>query len=127
MQRPTGVAIVAILMILGGIFGILGGRGGVGLARTLMAETGNSALSTVLISNAVLLIVSVIQLIVGYGLWFVKPWAWTVGVVVIVLRVAADLIAMFNGQVTTGSLGLIISLVILWYFFRPNVKSAFGR
>ena len=67
-ERPLGVTILAILQMLGGIIALIGGIGGIALMYFLPLLG---------ILGAVLLIVGLIELFVGYGLWGMKSWAWT--------------------------------------------------
>lgn len=127
MQRPTGVTILAVLTIIGAVFGILSGLflGGLfGLGASAI-DPNTAALG---IGGGIgLLIVSILQLLVGIGLWNLQGWTWLVGVIVTILRVLGDLYGLVTGFNLSIVVGLAISLIILWYFFRPEVRRAFGR
>jgi hypothetical protein len=74
----------------------------------------------------------VLTLIVAWGMFTTAGWAWLLTVVVMVVRIAVDAWAVIThglGSAIGGAAvaNLVISAIILWYFSRPNVRSAFGR
>jgi uncharacterized membrane protein len=59
-------------------------------------------------------------------------WAWLLTVVVMAVRIVVDAWAIIThglGSAIGGAAvaNLVISAIILWYFNRPGVRSAFGR
>jgi drug/metabolite transporter (DMT)-like permease len=136
-KRPTGVTVIAILIIIGGILLLLAGVGGVAVGSLLIPEI--TGLVFVII-GAILLAIGIGYLIVSYGLLKGKGWAWTITVVLlfigIVINVASIVFGSFviNMDIATfltaniGSIaGIIISVIILYYLYRPHVKSYFGK
>lgn len=118
-SRPTGVTIIALLVIIGGVLGVAGG---------LIGILGTDASSTVVGVGISTVIVAAIQLFVGLGLWTLQRWAWLLAVIVLGLRVIVDLVAIFTGgELITVIVNLVITFVLLWYLYRPNVQQAFGR
>jgi hypothetical protein len=127
-RRPLGITIIAIILAVGGVFSILVGLEAqkitnFGLAQ--VADAGN-------VSGWASIISGVLTLIAAGGLFTLAGWAWILAVIVLVLRILADLwAAIAVGATSSVGIGLlgaaVISAIILWYFFRPNVKSAFGR
>ena len=145
--RPTGVTILGVLAILGGIFGLLGGGLLIGLGAligTLAASAdisnaiavsgypGLSALDVsqvgviIMILGAVILLLGIMTLAVGIGFFGGKGWAWTLGIIVSVINVVLSIV-----QIAFGSYGSIIGLIIggliLYYLMRPHVKTFFGK
>lgn len=145
--RPTGVTILGVLAILGGIFGLLGGALLIGLGAligTLAASAdisnaiavsgypGLSALDVslvgviIMILGAVILLLGIMYLAVGIGFFGGKGWAWTLGIIVSVINVVLSIV-----QIAFGSYGSIIGLIIggliLYYLMRPHVKTFFGK
>jgi uncharacterized membrane protein (DUF2068 family) len=118
-QRPTGVTVIALLIIIGGALGIVGG---------LLGILGSDASGALVGAGIGTLIVAAAQLIVGIGLWTLQKWAWTLAVVVLGLRVVMDLVFIFTGgAIGAAIVNLIITAILLWYLFRPDVQRAFGR
>lgn len=99
-DRPLFVAIVAALYILLGVVTIIGG---------------------VILLNVVGAIPGIIVLVIGVGLW--KGWKifWYLGVIFAIIDLIISIFAF-----PVGIISLIISIIILWYLFRPNVKAFFG-
>jgi hypothetical protein len=132
MQRPPGVTILAILNIVGGAIGLLSsvfilgllGLGGSGVGAETAGTFGGNALFT--------LIVSVLQLIVGFGLWRLLNWAWFATIVVTLMNFGNAFWRMVGGfqggggtEIIAGLVGTIIGIAILYYLYRPEVRGAF--
>ena len=144
--RPTGVTILGVLAILGGIAGLIGGVTLIGLGLlvgTLLASqisnqvalSGYPGLSgleagligtIVMVIGVVVLLMGILYLAVGIGFFGGKGWSWTLGVIVSVIGIVLAIV-----QVAFGNWGSIISLLIggliLYYLMRPHVKTFFGK
>ena len=125
MQRPTGIAILAALLILLGFLSLFGGL--TTFAAPSQAVTTPIPYVTPAALGVAYIVVGALGLIVGYGLWFLKGWAWILAIVVVALRVVLDVVGLFSGSAMASFAGLVVSAVVLWYLFRPEVKRAFGR
>jgi hypothetical protein len=64
--------------------------------------------------------------IVAYGLLKGIKWAWTLTVVLSIIRIVLNAISLVTGNLG-GIVSIIISGIILYYIYRPHVKSYFGR
>jgi membrane associated rhomboid family serine protease len=77
---------------------------------------------------------------VSYGLLKGKRWAWTITVVLLFIAIAINVVSIIFGSfainmdtstfltVNSGNIaGIIISVIILYYLYRPHVKSYFGK
>jgi RNA polymerase subunit RPABC4/transcription elongation factor Spt4 len=64
--------------------------------------------------GTILFIIGLLDLVVGWGLWTLQSWA----------RMAAIVLAVIG--LLAFPIGTIISIIILWYLFKPEVKAAFG-
>lgn len=127
MQRSTGVSIIAILVIIGGLIGVLAGLFDLGLFGTATFYGGEQFLSAAMF-GAGLLIVAIIQLVVGFGLWNLKGWAWTIAMIVLVIRVIGDVIALFaGGNLMAVIINLLITVIVIWYLNQGEIKEAFGK
>lgn len=105
--RPTGVGILSLLAIIGSIVAILAAPGEFGVLA---------------------LVIGGAQLAFGVGALLVRPWAWTLGVMLQVVSAVMTLVAMLGGGLTTGNgVFLLISLAILYYLYQPDIRRAFGR
>lgn len=127
MQRPTGITIIAVLSAIGGVFGLLASLVLLGLGAAVSTASGLGGLAFV--AGIIVLAYAVLSLVLAYGFWTLKPWAWPLGIGVQGLGVVQAVLQFMNDG--TNVVSLVISLaiagVILWYLFQPHVKAAFGR
>ncbi len=111
-EKPAGIVVLAVLYIIEGLVGIAtgaviwGGSSalGFGFAKGLGAALG-----------AIIIIIGLIDFLVGYGLWTLKPWARTVAIVFAVIGLISF------------PIGTIISIIVLWYLFKPEIKEVFQQ
>jgi hypothetical protein len=132
MERPVGVTIFAVIAIIYGIFNLL--LVFLGLIGIALNASGVAALATkydvgtlvyAVIWDAIL---GILYLVFGIGAFRLKGWAWTMGVVALVLDVVRSIMGYFiSGFSVTSIITSVIALLLLWYLFRPNVRAAFGR
>jgi hypothetical protein len=137
-KRPTGVTIIAILIIIGGILLLLAGIAGVVVGSLSISQI--IGLGFVII-GAIILAVGIGYLVVSYGLLKGKRWSWTITVILLFIGIAIDVVSIIifgsfainmdtSSFLTTNSgsiAGIIISVIILYYLYRPHVKSYFGK
>ena len=102
--RPLGVTILAILQLLGAL---------VYLAGVLII------LIFPLIGIA-LTIVGVIGMILFYGLWKLKTWAWFWTMIVNILGIIFSL-----SNVWANIISIVLSAIIVVYLLMPGIKEHF--
>lgn len=124
-ERPAGVAILAILQMLGGVliflFGILAVSAS-GMTSTLGAYGYGYLAGAMGAIGALVLVIGLIGIGLGYGLWKGKGWAWTATLIFSILAALGSLVALPPGVVS-----LLIEIAILYYLTRPHVKQYFGK
>ena len=127
MQRPTGITVMAVLSAIGGVFGLLASLALLGLGAAATATGGLGGLA--FLAGIIILAYSVLSLILAYGFWTLKPWAWPLGIGVQVLGIIQAVLQFMNNSTNVISLVLSLAIagVILWYLYQPHVKAAFGR
>jgi len=99
LNRPLGVTILAILTVISGI----------GLLVTV-----------------ILIPLGIANLVVAYGLWKGKRWAWTITLVLSLIGIALGLASIVTGSIV-AIWPVIINAIVIYYLYRPNVKAFFGR
>ena len=127
MSRPIGVTVVAIVMMVTGVFVLLLGLEGAGITDFGLAQVApNNGLyaPTVILSG-------ILSLVAAFGLFTMAKWAWYLAVIVLVFRVIADAVGVASWALSSVPGGvtiidLVVSVVLLWYFLRPHVKAAFN-
>lgn len=154
-NRPLGVTIIAILRIIGGIILLLGGIGLVTIApfvgqlnvNTTSSTTDNGVPVTpngtgINLSNnstsflffaafigvigSILIVLGIASFLVAWGLLKGKGWAWTVTIIITIISLVFNALSIVSGNIG-AIVGIIIDGVIIYYLYRPNVKSYFGR
>ena len=119
--RPTGVTIIAILTIIGGILLLFAGVALVAIGSFISVtplDTTNNTTTDSSSSRAagqflgiiaatvggVLLAVGVGYLVMFYGLLKGKGWAWTITIVLLIIGIAIQIVSTAVGSVFTASL-----------------------
>ncbi len=110
-DRPLGVTILAVLQIIGGLLVLFGGAALMAVGTYLLGPLGA-------LIGGVLLILGLFELVVGWGLWNMRPWAWLIAMILNIISIILSIV-MFD------IIGLIIPLIIVIYLNQPNIKSRF--
>ncbi len=131
-QRPLSVTILAVLAAIGGIGAIVGVLAGATVVHGLGSL---DAIEVIVVLVA--LAMSGLYLAFSYGAWTLRPWGWTLGIVAgassimyvtaLLVRGWTDLVVDAPPLALIGVLVVVIATVGLFFWFRPDVKAAFGR
>lgn len=153
MKRPGGVTVLALLHFLEAILFLLVGLM-LFLVVQLLAQVGTDAVQqapdemsrrvmTLLLEwiqggqmqvvYAVIVVLALVFIAVGVGLWRLRPWARLLTLALMVLRLLFLLPGLLFSVWQFEPLSLAVQLVfvvlyawIVWYLFQPEVKRAFG-
>jgi uncharacterized membrane protein (DUF2068 family) len=153
-HRPTGVTILGVLFVIAGAFSLLGGiatlvaipfvanvnpnvindelqlNGQQPLTpseQTAFAQ-GSGSILTVL--GALLIPLGIASLVVAYGLFKGKRWAWFVAVVLSIIGLVVNVISLVTsnmGAIAGALVGIAINGIVLYYLSRRNVREYFGK
>ena len=134
-ERPTGVTILAVLAVIGGLIALsfggfmafLGPAVGVEMTKQTSDASAAAYGGMMAFLGIAFVVQGLIQLVTAYGLFTLKGWAWLLAVVMQVFSLALNGIQLFRGQIGGAVIGVLIAAGILYYLFRPHVKRAFGR
>jgi hypothetical protein len=147
-SRPTGVIVIAILNIIGGIMMLIIGpplafagtiipfvlesipeqqqqsmtSGDVDLSQVSPSLVGAGILAL----GWILMAIGIFSFIVAYGLLKGRSTAWKLTVIVSTISIAVNAISIATGN-TIGILNIIISGIILYYLYRPHVRAYFDK
>ncbi len=151
IKRPLGVTIIGILNLIGGIFQVIGGlalitiggllaanpsllgNAGADFARSNPLHVPIEILGVALLAlGAVILPLGVLSFVIAYGTLKGKGWAWTLNVVVSIIGIIINIIStiLYNSgiqSVVPVAISIGISVLILYYLYRPHVKQYFGK
>jgi hypothetical protein len=147
-NRPSGVTIVAVLAIVSGIILIVGAVFTIYLVPSIITSRISSEMSELSSTNQLspelgptltgaiinlVYIVSSAAIALGiawfglaWGLFTAKGWAWLITVILAIISVVFSIVSIMGANITSIPT-LIISGIILYYMYRPQVKSYFGR
>jgi uncharacterized membrane protein (DUF2068 family) len=154
-HRPTGVTILGVLFVIAGAFSLLGGISTLVAIpfvanvnpnvindelqlngqqqpltpseQTTLAQ-GSGSILTVL--GALLIPLGIASLVVAYGLFKGKRWAWFVAVVLSIIGLVVNVISLVTsnmGAIAGALVGIAINGIVLYYLSRRNVKEYFGK
>ena len=121
-SRPFGVTIIAILIIIAGVISLLIGIGSVAIGPLIGL--------VFVVTGAISLALGVAYLVMAFGLWKGKGWAWTISTIVLFIGIVIDMISLPRrsvGDIVSSVVSIAINAVILYYLFRPHVKAYFGK
>ena len=140
-KRPTGITILGVLSEVFGVLfifsGIASALAGIAIPLFLREEailanemvTGMPIELTGMMASMIGFAfagIGVFSLIVGIGLMKGKRWAWNLEVISMFISLGIGIFYLID-DIASGILSLIISAIILYYLYRPNVKSYFGK
>ncbi|HIH50085.1 MAG: hypothetical protein ABSE71_00060 [Candidatus Micrarchaeaceae archaeon] len=113
-SRPTGIAILTALYVIGAVFlfliaGAFGLISSLGLSGVIGAVSG--------FGSAVLVIAGLVLLVTAFGLWEGHHWGWWLALVVAVLSIIS--IGVLD------VIGFIVGVLSFWYLTRKNIKKWF--
>ena len=118
-RRPVGVAILAVLVILAGVILTL---------LALLTILAGLLVPLLLGIGVIALILSLILLAAGFGLWNLRPWAWWLAMIVLVLTIISQLsgVGLAGGfrNLSTGQLVAVV-LPILMFIYLLAVRGTF--
>ena len=132
MNRPSGVTILAVLIIISGAFGLCGGcflLGFGSIAGPIGALLGGGQLgASAFLSGISWSIGAVILLAAGFGMLSLQQWAWWLGLVGAVWSLASSIWGLTQGASWCFALlGMLLPAIVVIYLLQPRVRQAFGR
>ncbi len=143
MNRPVGVTIIAVLQLLQSLLGLLVGLGillfkdafvKAFIQNSQIQQSSQQVPPEALqlglnIGGGVAILGALIGLLLAYGLFALKGWAWIITLIFSILGILGNLMTAINGQGNRGIavVQLVINAVIIYYLLRSEVKRAFGR
>jgi len=123
MKRPFGVTVIAVLALIGGLFG---------LCWPILIFTGSAFLGPIfgtvgVIAGIFLIVGPILQLIFASGAFKLRPWAWYLGLISTGITVLGVVINLFQGASFWSAIwGGLIPIIIFIYLLTPNVRQAFN-
>ena len=131
-QRPIGITVISILMIIGGLILIFTGITPLFIGPLISLDSSSnystSALgSLITIGGLVLVALGIASLIVSWGLLKGKEWARTITLIISIIAIIIAIISLASSQDLTHIISIIIYGIIIYYMFTDKVKLFFGK
>jgi hypothetical protein len=122
-RRPFGITILAILMFISAVIEIIGGL------TSVIGNTPTGTASDVLLGWFPL-VLGVITLILAWGLWTLKPWAYWGTLVVEIVNILIHFFGFLGLPKTHSALavisgGVISIIIVIYLLVDRNVRRAF--
>jgi hypothetical protein len=109
--RPAGVTVLAVLAILAGIFSV---------------AFGIPLLTIAALASALLLVNGIVDFVLAIGYLGGNGWAWVLGIVFGIINIGGSIIEIALGS-SNNIIGIIFSIITIYYLTRAHVKAFFGR
>ena len=122
--RPLGLSILALTAAAIGAAQLLWAGAWFG-ASDIAPGTGLAAAARVI--GAGLVIAAGLELVLAYGIWTVRPWAWPLGIGVGIASLALALLSAGRASSSAHLLTLTFEVGVLWYLLSPRVHELFKR
>ena len=125
--RPIGITVLAIVAVLATVMSVIAGTDLIGAGTTTGATSRLGGLAAVV--GVVMILAGALNLVLAYGFWTLQSWAWPLGVGLWAASIVLDVLQYLNDNslLITMAISVLISVAVLYYLFRPDVKAAFAR
>jgi len=128
-KLPFGIGVIATLVIIEAIMQVLAAFALFGISSLgfFVATFGPSfALFAI---GIMFLIIGLVELTVGVGLFSMEKWAWIVTVIVVWIDLVVDVLAGLIQVQSVGSIfwSMVIPVIVLMYMYKKNVRKQFSR
>jgi uncharacterized membrane protein len=117
-QAPLGIKIITILTVISGIVLLIMSF----LSFAVLIRLGPAGM----LGTGFLAALGIASIVVSFGLYRGKSWAWTLLLVLAGFGAAGYLFNMVNGRIIS-IVGVIINSFIIYYLYRPHIRRYFGR
>lgn len=114
---------LAVVAAIAGMYGLLG--------ALALLTVGGTALGgwtgAIFAAGLVALGYAALSLLLAYGLWDLRPWAWGLGLAVQALGAIQVLLRWAGGRASLPEvvIGIALSAAIAWYLLRAEVREVF--
>jgi hypothetical protein len=129
-HRPTGITIIAILMIIGGLVLLFTGITPlfIGPLISIDSDYSTSALGLfITIGGLTLVALGIASLIVSWGLLKGKGWARIITLIISIIAIIFAIVSLISSEDLVHIISVIIYGIIIYYLFTKKVKLFFGK
>ena len=130
-HRPTGITIISVLMIIGGIILLFTGITPLFLGPLISIDISDYQMNQlgllITIGGLVLVGLGIASFIVSWGLLKGKGWARTITLIISIIAIIFAIISLISSEDLIHIIPVIIYGVIIYYMFTKKVKLFFGN
>ena len=129
-QRPTGITVISILIIIGGLILLFTGISPLVIGPLISIDSDYSTGSLgflITIGGLALVILGIASLIVSWGLLKGKKWARTITLIISFIAIIFAIISLVSSGDLIHVISIIIYGIIIYYMFTDKVKLFFGK
>jgi hypothetical protein len=129
-HRPTGITIISILMIIGGIILLFTGITPLFLGPLISIDSDSSTSELgllITIGGLVLVGIGIASIIVSWGLLKGKRWARTITLIISIIAIIFAIVSLVSNGDLVHIIPVIIYGIIIYYMFTDKVKLFFGK
>jgi hypothetical protein len=122
-RRPLGITIISILLFISAVIGIIGGL------SSVIGYRPTGTVSDVLLGWFPL-VLGIIALVLAWGLWTLKPWAYWGTLVVEIVNILVHFFGFLGLPRTHSALaiisgGIVSIIIVIYLLVDRNVRRAF--
>jgi hypothetical protein len=129
-SRPTGITIIAILMIIGGLILLFTGITPLffGPLISIDSDGSTNALGFIITIGGLTLVgLGIASFIVSWGLLKGKGWARTITLIISIIAIIFAIISLISSEDLIHIMEIIVYGIIIYYMFTDKVKLFFGK
>jgi hypothetical protein len=129
-HRPTGITIVSILMIIGGLILLFTGITPlfIGSLISIDSDSSTSELGLLITIGGLALVgLGIASIIVSWGLLKGKRWARTITLIISIIAIIFAIVSLVSNGDLVHVIPVIIYGIIIYYMFTDQVKLFFGK
>ncbi len=121
-KRPFGVTVIVLLTLASGLvilFPIL-------TLPSLPLVRDLEVYAAITPSDLVNVMLIPAQLVLAFGLWYLKRWAWVLYMIQLGISMIVGLQAHFSGQTESDYVVMAVNVLVVFYLNQGDVQRAFG-
>jgi hypothetical protein len=129
-QRPTGITVISILIIIGGLILLFTGISPLVIGPLISIDSDYSTSSLgflITIGGLVLVILGIASLIVSWGLLKGKRWARTITLIISIIAIIFAIVTLISSEDLIHIIEIIVYGIIIYYLCTKKVKLFFGK
>jgi len=119
--RSIGLSVLPIAFGVIGVASILWAAAWFG-ATDIAPGTGLALMARII--GLTLVAVAILQVVIAYGVWELRAWAWPLGIGLTVAALVLTFLSAGRGTERAQTLSLLLEIGTLWYLLSPRVQEA---